>query len=53
MSKITTCLCFETQAEEAANFYVRMFRGCGQPAALGAVTQSGSIAARSPLECPA
>jgi predicted 3-demethylubiquinone-9 3-methyltransferase (glyoxalase superfamily) len=32
MSKISLCLCFENQAEEAADFYISTFRACGQDA---------------------
>jgi predicted 3-demethylubiquinone-9 3-methyltransferase (glyoxalase superfamily) len=35
MSKISPCLWFDSQAEEAAIFYVETFRACGQDAALG------------------
>jgi predicted 3-demethylubiquinone-9 3-methyltransferase (glyoxalase superfamily) len=35
LSKLTTCLWFDDQAEEAANFYVATFKACGQDAALG------------------
>ncbi len=34
MSKVATCLWFDTQAEEAANFYVSTFRSCGRTAEL-------------------
>jgi predicted 3-demethylubiquinone-9 3-methyltransferase (glyoxalase superfamily) len=33
MSKISPCLWFDNQAEEAADFYVSTFRACGQDAA--------------------
>jgi predicted 3-demethylubiquinone-9 3-methyltransferase (glyoxalase superfamily) len=35
ISKIAPCLWFDDQAEDAANFYVSTFRGCGQEAAIG------------------
>ncbi len=38
MSNIETCLWFDGQAEEAANFYVDTFRACGRPAEMGAVS---------------
>lgn len=34
MSKIVPCLWFDSQAEDAANFYVSVFRDCGQKAAI-------------------
>jgi len=39
MTGTSTCLLFETQAEEAARFYVGVFQACGRPAALGAITR--------------
>lgn len=30
--KLSTCLWFDDRGEEAANFYVKTFRDCGQPA---------------------
>jgi predicted 3-demethylubiquinone-9 3-methyltransferase (glyoxalase superfamily) len=35
MSKISPCLWFDDQAEAAANFYVAVFRDCGQQTAIG------------------
>lgn len=40
-SKIATCLWFADQAEQAADFYVKTFRACGQPAERGALTYYG------------
>lgn len=37
MSKITTCLWFDHQAETAAHFYVETFRACGQTAEIESV----------------
>jgi len=34
MSKIASCLWFDGQAEQAAEFYVSVFRACGQDAAI-------------------
>jgi len=41
MSKISPCLWFDGQAEEAANFYVSTFRDCGQDSAIGEVMRYG------------
>lgn len=41
MSKITTCLWFDDEAEAAANFYVDTFRACGQEASLDSVMHYG------------
>jgi predicted 3-demethylubiquinone-9 3-methyltransferase (glyoxalase superfamily) len=38
MSNIETCLWFDGQAEEAANFYVDTFKACGRPAEMGDVS---------------
>ncbi len=40
-SRIEPCLWLDDQAEEAANFYVSVFRACGRTAELGAVTRYG------------
>jgi predicted 3-demethylubiquinone-9 3-methyltransferase (glyoxalase superfamily) len=37
MSKIVPCLWFDTEAEEAANFYVATFAAMGQPASIGQI----------------
>jgi predicted 3-demethylubiquinone-9 3-methyltransferase (glyoxalase superfamily) len=37
MSKIAPCLWFDSQAEEAAAYYVATFRECSQPAAIGTI----------------
>ncbi len=39
MSKITTCLWFDNQAEEAANFYVNTFLEGGREAKLGKISR--------------
>ena len=41
MSKVAPCLWFDGRAEEAAEFYVSAFRGCGQEAALGKIARHG------------
>lgn len=41
VSKVTPCLWFDTQAEDAATFYVEAFRACGQEAEIGAVSRYG------------
>jgi predicted 3-demethylubiquinone-9 3-methyltransferase (glyoxalase superfamily) len=41
MSKISPCLWFDNQAEEAADFYISTFRTCGQDAARGDVMYYG------------
>jgi predicted 3-demethylubiquinone-9 3-methyltransferase (glyoxalase superfamily) len=46
MSNITTCLWFETQAEEAANFYVTVFAEGGRSAKLGKVAWYGEAGAK-------
>ena len=45
MSKLSTCLWFDTQAEEAANFYIEVFRQAGQEAAIGQVSRRGDAGA--------
>src|SRR3954471_17761245 len=47
MSKISPCLWFDGQAEEAANFYVSTFRDCGQDGAIGEVLHYGGAGPRS------
>ena len=42
MSKVSPCLWFDGQAEEAANFYVDTFRACGQDAAIGKISYYGA-----------
>jgi predicted 3-demethylubiquinone-9 3-methyltransferase (glyoxalase superfamily) len=46
MSKISPCLWFDDQAEEAANFYVSTFRDCGQDGAIGEVMRYGDAGPR-------
>jgi predicted 3-demethylubiquinone-9 3-methyltransferase (glyoxalase superfamily) len=46
MSKISPCLWFDGQAEEAANFYVSAFRDCGQDGAIGEVMRYGDAGPR-------
>ncbi len=46
MSKITSCLWFDDQAEQAADFYVSSFRACGQDAAIGNVMRYGDVGPR-------
>jgi predicted 3-demethylubiquinone-9 3-methyltransferase (glyoxalase superfamily) len=41
MSRIAPCLWFDGQAEQAANFYVSAFHGCGRGAAVGDVLRFG------------
>ncbi len=41
MSKLTTCLWFDGQAETAAEFYVAVFRGGGLDAAIDQVSRYG------------
>ncbi len=51
MPKITTCLWFDTQAEEAANFYVKVFKGGGRSAKIGTIArygEAGEKASRQP-----
>ena len=45
MSNITTCLWFDTQAEEAANFYVSVFAEGGRSAKIGKVARYGEAGA--------
>src|SRR6266568_1182267 len=47
MSSITTCLWFDSQAEEAANFYVSLFAGGGRSAKIGKVARYGEAAAKA------
>ena len=46
MSSITTCLWFDTQAEEAANFYVRVFAEGGRSAKIGKIARYGEAGAK-------
>jgi predicted 3-demethylubiquinone-9 3-methyltransferase (glyoxalase superfamily) len=47
MSNITTCLWFDTEAEEAANFYVRVFAEGGRSAKVGKVARYGEAGAKA------
>ena len=47
MSNITTCLWFDTQAEEAANFYVRVFAEGGRSAKIGKIARYGEAGAKA------
>jgi predicted 3-demethylubiquinone-9 3-methyltransferase (glyoxalase superfamily) len=52
MSKVAPCLWFDSQAEEAASFYVSTFRDCSQPAAIGEIiyyNEAGPLPAGSVL----
>ncbi len=46
MSNITTCLWFDKQAEEAANFYVRVFAEGGRSARIGKIARYGESGAK-------
>ena len=46
MSNITTCLWFDSQAEEAANFYVSVFAEGGRSAKIGKVARYGEAGAK-------
>jgi predicted 3-demethylubiquinone-9 3-methyltransferase (glyoxalase superfamily) len=46
MSNITTCLWFDAQAEEAANYYVRVFAEGGRSAKIGKVARYGESGAK-------
>lgn len=46
MAHITTCLWFDTQAEEAANFYVSVFTGGGRAAKIGKIARYGESGAK-------
>jgi len=46
MSHITTCLWFDRQAEEAANFYVKIFTEGGRSAKIGKIARYGEAAAK-------
>jgi predicted 3-demethylubiquinone-9 3-methyltransferase (glyoxalase superfamily) len=46
MSNITTCLWFDKQAEEAANFYVRVFAEGGRSAKIGKIARYGGSGAK-------
>ncbi len=46
MSNITACLWFDKQAEEAANFYVRVFAEGGRSAKIGKVARYGESGAK-------
>jgi len=45
MANITTCLWFDKQAEEAANFYVRVFAEGGRSAKIGKIARYGESGA--------
>lgn len=45
MANITTCLWFDKEAEEAANFYVRVFSEGGRSAKIGKVARYGEAGA--------
>jgi predicted 3-demethylubiquinone-9 3-methyltransferase (glyoxalase superfamily) len=47
MSKISPCLWFDDQAEEAATFYVSTFRDCGQDGTIGEVMRYGDAGPQS------
>ena len=47
MSNITTCLWFEKQAEEAANFYVRVFAEGRRSAKIGKIARYGESGAKA------
>jgi len=46
MSNITACLWFDKQAEEAANFYVRVFAEGGRSVKIGKVARYGESGAK-------
>ncbi|WGF90492.1 VOC family protein [Marinivivus vitaminiproducens] len=48
MSKLMTCLWFDGQAEEAANFYVDTFKACGREASLGETLRIGEAGPSQP-----
>ncbi len=48
MPHITTCLWFDKQAEEAANFYVRVFAEGGRSAKIGKIARYGESGAEVP-----
>ncbi len=45
MPTITTCLWFDKEAEEAANFYVQVFSGGGRGAEIGKIARYGEAVA--------
>ena len=47
MPNITTCLWFDKEAEEAANFYVRVFSEGGRSAKIGKVARYGEAGAEA------
>jgi len=47
MPNITTCLWFDSQAEEAANFYVDVFVQGGRSAKIGAIARYDGAAAKA------
>ena len=47
MANITTCLWFNKQAEEAANFYVRAFAEGGRSAKIGKIARYGESGAKA------
>ena len=44
---VTTCLWFDKEAEEAANFYVRVFSEAGRTAKIGRMARFGRAAAKA------
>jgi predicted 3-demethylubiquinone-9 3-methyltransferase (glyoxalase superfamily) len=46
MPNITTCLWFDTQAEDAADFYVKVFTEGGRKAKIGKIVRYGAAAAK-------
>ena len=46
MSNITTCLWFDTKAEEAASFYVSVFAEGGRSAKIGKIARYGEAGAK-------
>jgi predicted 3-demethylubiquinone-9 3-methyltransferase (glyoxalase superfamily) len=47
MANITTCLWFDGQAEEAANFYVSVFAEAGRSAKIGKIARYGESGAKA------
>src|SRR2546425_1582854 len=47
MANITTCLWFDKQAEEAANFYVSLFAEGGRSAKIGKIARYGEAGAKA------
>ncbi len=46
-ARITTCLWFDKQAEEAATFYVKVFSEAGRSAKIGRIARYGDAAAKA------